>query len=348
MIKKSHYAVIAIIAISFILYSSIKPIYHTEINEKLFEDYNVTIYRDNWGVPHIFGIKDEDTAYGLAFAHAEDDFETIQNIILASKGRLAQEHGKVGAANDYMVQLLKINDVVNNNIDQVSNNISEICDAYADGLNHYALINPDKVIRGFFPVSGKDIIAGFVHRMPLMFGLDNILSDLAQNKKPYLSVNLDSGNQTQFDQKLLGSNVVAVNPSRSADGHTRIAINSHQPWTGPVAWYEVHLKSEEGLDIVGGLFPGSPVVFLGHNRNIAWSHTVNRPDLIDVYELEMHPDEKNKYFFQGRWEMLEVSKAKMPVKLWGPFQWTFTKEILWSVHGPVIKNDLGYFAIRYS
>ena len=193
MFKKSHYAVIAIIAISFILYSSIKPIYHTGINEKLFEDYNVTIYRDNWGVPHIFGIKDEDTAYGLAFAHAEDDFETIQNIILASKGRLAQEHGKVGAANDYMVQLLKINDVVNNNIDQVSNHISEICDAYADGLNHYALINPDKVIRGFFPVSGKDIIAGFVHRMPLMFGLDNILSDLAQNKKPYLSVNLDSG-----------------------------------------------------------------------------------------------------------------------------------------------------------
>ena len=115
-----------------------------------------------------------------------------------------------------------------------------------------------------------------------------------------------------------------------------------------MAWYEVHLKSEEGLDIGGGLFPGSPVVFLGHNRNIAWSHTVNRPDLIDVYELEMHPDEKNKYFFQGRWEMLEVSKAKIPVKLWGPFQWTFTKEILWSVHGPVIKNDLGYFAIRYS
>ena len=77
--------------------------------------------------------------------------------------------------------------------------------------------------------------------MPLMFGLDNILSDLAQNKKPYLSANINPRNQTQFDQKLLGSNVVAVNPSRSADGHTRIAINSHQPWTGPVAWYVVHL-----------------------------------------------------------------------------------------------------------
>ena len=348
MFKKWYYAAIVIIAILFIVNNSIRPIYHTQINEKLFEDYTVTIYRDNWGVPHIFGMKDKDTAYGLAFAHAEDDLETIQNIILASKGNLAQVHGKVGAANDYMVQLLKINDVVNDNIDQVSKDIVAICDAYADGLNHYALINPDKVIRGLFPVSGKDIIAGFVHRMPLMFGLDNVLSDLAQNKKPSFSANIDSGNQTQFDQTLLGSNVVAVGPSRSADGHTRIAINSHQPWTGPVAWYEVHLKSEEGLDIVGGLFPGSPVVFLGHNRNIGWSHTVNRPDLIDVYELEMHPDDKNKYFFQGRWEKLEVTKAKIPVKLWGPFRWTFTEEILWSVHGPVIKNDLGYFAVRYS
>ena len=187
MFKKWYYAAIVIIAILFIVNNSIRPIYHTQINEKLFENYTVTIYRDNWGVPHIFGMKDKDTAYGLAFAHAEDDFETIQNIILASKGNLAQVHGKVGAANDYMVQLLKINDVVNDNIDQVSKDIVAICDAYADGLNHYALINPDKVIRGLFPVSGKDIIAGFVHRMPLMFGLDNVLSDLAQNKKPSLS-----------------------------------------------------------------------------------------------------------------------------------------------------------------
>ena len=349
MLKSRYYASFAIIAaILFIVYNLIKPIYHATINKELFKNYSVTIYRDNWGVPHIFGTKDKDTAYGLAFAHAEDDFKTIQNIILASKGRLAQEHGKVGAGNDYMVQLLKIEKVVNDNINQVSKEVRAMCDGYADGLNHYAYNNPDQVIRGLFPVSGKDIIAGFVHRMPLMFGLDNILSDLASNKKPYLAANLDTQEKNQFEQRLLGSNVVAVSPARSADGHTRIAINSHQPWTGPVAWYEAHLKSEEGLDIVGGLFPGSPVVFLGHNRNLGWSHTVNRPDLIDVYELQMHPDEKNKYLFQGRWESLEEKKAIIPVKLWGPFSWKFSKEILWSVHGPVVKNDHGYFAVRYA
>ena len=338
-----------IILIVILIYSLYTPLYHNPITQESFQDYKVTIYRDNWGVPHIVGNKDKDSIYGLAFAHAEDDFNTIQDIILASKGKLAKKYGKDGAPNDYMVQLLKIWEVVENNYtSQLSPDIREICDAYADGLNHYALLNPKKIVRGLFPVAGKDIVAGFVHRTPLMFGLDDVLSKLASNNELTIAQNDFNVNNQPFDQTLLGSNVIAVSPNRSADGHTRIAINSHQPWSGPVAWYEAHLKSNEGLNIVGGLFPGSPVVFVGHNQNLGWSHTVNRPDLIDVYELQIHPENKNKYLFQGRWEELEVSKAILPVKIFGPLSWKFKKEILWSVHGPVIRNDSGTFAIRYS
>jgi len=338
-----------IILIVILIYSLYTPLYHNPITQESFQDYKVTIYRDNWGVPHIVGNKDKDSIYGLAFAHAEDDFNTIQDIILASKGKLAKKYGKDGAPNDYMVQLLKIWEVVENNYtSQLSPDIREICDAYADGLNHYALLNPKKIVRGLFPIAGKDIVAGFVHRTPLMFGLDDVLSKLASNNELTIAQNDFNVNNQPFDQTLLGSNVIAVSPNRSADGHTRIAINSHQPWSGPVAWYEAHLKSNEGLNIVGGLFPGSPVVFVGHNQNLGWSHTVNRPDLIDVYELQIHPENKNKYLFQGRWEELEVSKAILPVKIFGPLSWKFKKEILWSVHGPVIRNDSGTFAIRYS
>ena len=69
------------------------PLFNESITKKDFLSYNVTIYRDTWGVPHIFGEKDKDTAYGLAYAHAEDDFKTIQDIMLALKGRLALEYG---------------------------------------------------------------------------------------------------------------------------------------------------------------------------------------------------------------------------------------------------------------
>ena len=325
------------------------PRFNQSIKIDAYNDYDVNIYRDTWGVPHIFGEKDKDTAYGLAYAHAEDDFKTIQDILLGLRGKLATVYGKDGAPNDFMVQLLRIWEVVENHYEyDLAEDVRSICESYADGLNHYAFLHPNEVVRGLFPVSGKDIVAGFVHRTPLMFGLDRVLGKLASSEKPDFAFDNKTIKSGPFDQTLLGSNVVAVAPSRSADGYTRIAINSHQPWTGPVAWYEAHLHSEEGWNMNGGLFPGSPVIFVGHNENIGWSHTVNSPDLIDVYELEIHPEDKNRYFIHGRWEELEVREALITVKLWGPFKWTIKRETLWSVQGPVIRNPHGTYAVRFS
>ena len=248
-----------------------------------------------------------------------------------------------------MVQLLKIWDIVETNYNKgLSTDVIRISEAYADGINHFISLNPDLVYKGTFPINGKDIIAGFIHRMPLMFGLDKVLGELASNQNPNKKVEISKSDSKQFGQKMLGSNVVAVAPNRSSDNHTRILINSHQPWTGPVAWYEAHLNSNEGWNMIGGLFPGSPVVFVGHNENIGWSHTVNNPDLIDVYELEINPDNPDQYYFDGQYENLEISEAKIKVKIWGPIQWTFKRKIFRSKHGPVIKNDHGSFAIRYA
>jgi len=325
------------------------PKFNLPIKVDSYNDYDVNIYRDTWGVPHIFGEKDRDTAYGLAYAHAEDDFKTIQDILLSLRGKLATVYGKDGAPNDYLVQLLRIWEVVESHYEyDLAKNVRSICESYADGLNHYAVLHPNEVVRGLFPVSGKDIVAGFVHRTPLMFGLDRVLEKLTSSEKPDFAFDYKTIKSGPFDQALLGSNVVAVAPSRSADGYTRIAINSHQPWTGPVAWYEAHLHSEEGWNMNGGLFPGSPVIFVGHNENIGWSHTVNSPDLIDVYELEIHPEDKNRYYIHGSWEELEVREARITVKLWGPFKWTIKRETLWSVQGPVIRNPHGTYAVRFS
>ena len=325
------------------------PKFNLPIKVDSYNDYDVNIYRDTWGVPHIFGEKDRDTAYGLAYAHAEDDFKTIQDILLSLRGKLATVYGKDGAPNDYIVQLLRIWEVVESHYEyDLAKNVRSICESYADGLNHYAVLHPNEVVRGLFPVSGKDIVAGFVHRTPLMFGLDRVLEKLTSSEKPDFAFDYKTVKSGPFDQALLGSNVVAVAPSRSADGYTRIAINSHQPWTGPVAWYEAHLHSEEGWNMNGGLFPGSPVIFVGHNENIGWSHTVNSPDLIDVYELEIHPEDKNRYYIHGSWEELEVREARITVKLWGPFKWTIKRETFWSVQGPVIRNPHGTYAVRFS
>ena len=145
-----------------------------------------------------------------------------------------------------------------------------------------------------------------------------------------------------------GSNVFAVSSSRSEDEKIRLAINSHQPWDGPFAWYEAHIHSEEGWNMTGGLFPGSPIVLVGHNEHLGWGHTVNAPDLVDVYELEIHPDDPYLYKYDGEWNSLRVKKVPIKVKLFGPFSWTFKKEVLWSVHGPVLRGKHATYAIRYA
>jgi penicillin amidase/acyl-homoserine-lactone acylase len=314
--------------------------------------YDVRILRDTWGIPHVFGETDADVAYGLAYAHAEDDFATLQDSLLAARGRLATVYGRRAAANDYMVHLFRVWDVVEERYEtDLSPEMRAVCEGYAEGVNHYGALHPGELRSGILPIRCEDVVAGFVHKVPLFFGVDRTLSEL-MGPEPRLEaserVDARSAPGDVGRQPGTGSNAFAIAPSRSADGKTRLCSNSHQPWEGPVAWYEVHVHSEQGWDMYGGLFPGSPVVFNGYNRHLAWTSTNNHPDLVDVYRLEINPENPDQYRFDGEWRDLEVRSAPIEVKLWGPISWTFDREVLWSVHGPVLRRPHGTYAIRYA
>jgi acyl-homoserine-lactone acylase len=303
-------------------------------------EYDVRILRDEWGVPHVFGATDADVAFGLAYAHAEDDFLTIQQSLLAARGQLASVYGKDAAPNDYMVHLLRIWDVVEAGYSSdLSPQVQAICEAYAAGLNHYAALHSGEALPGIFPVSGKDVVAGSVHKSPLFFGLDRTLAELFEEER---------AKPVSSHSEPTGSNTFAVSPRRSSGGQTFLAVNSHQPWEGPVTWYEAHLHSDEGWDAVGGLFPGMPVITHGHNRNLGWAFTVNSPDLTDVYVLDVNPEHPNQYRFDGQWLDLEVRQAPIEVKLLGRLRWTVKEEVLWSVYGPVVRQPHGTYALRYA
>lgn len=328
--------------------------------EAVHDHYNVVIRRDNLGVPHIFGQTDADAAYGLGYAHAEDDFQTIQQALVAARGKLGVAYGIDAAPNDYMVQLLRIWDVVDEKYDTIPPNVQAIMQGYADGLNYYAALHEDEVLLPeLFPLSGRDVVADFIHRVPLFFGLDGALGELfAETRQKTVSqkeardwrleTNLQSPASSLPPTVKFGSNVIAVGPTRSANGETFLAINSHQPWEGPVAWYEAHMHSEEGWNMVGGLLPGSPTITHGHNEHLGYAFTVNSPDLIDIYVLEMNPDNPDQYLFDGEWRDLEVGEAPITVTLFGRFRWTVKQEVLWSVYGPTVRQDHGVYALRYA
>jgi penicillin amidase/acyl-homoserine-lactone acylase len=322
------------------------------------DEYHVRILRDTWGVPHIFGVTDADAAFGLAYANAEDDFLTIQQLLAAGRGQLAALNGPDSAPVDYMVQLLRVWDVVNEKYDSdLSPETRAIVEAYAAGLNRYAGLHPKEALPGLFPVTGKDVVASAVFKTPLFFGLDKTLTELFADKRqkevsprPQTDLwDLENPASLKFNiQDLFGSNVFAVSPARSVNGETFLNVNSHQPWTGPVAWYEAHVHSEQGWDMVGGTFPGVPVIIHGHNRNLGWAFTVNHPDLTDVYVLDINPQNPNQYKFDGQWRDLEVRSAPITVKLIGRLKWTVKQEVLWSVYGPVVRRLHGTYAIRYA
>lgn len=313
--------------------------------------YQVRIVRDAWGVPHIRGKRDADVAYGLAFAHSEDDFLTIQKVLLATRGTLAAVDGMDAAPVDFMAQWMGVWEAVEAGYEsQLSPEVRAISEAYAAGVNHYAALHPEEVLPGAIPAHGKDLVAGFTLKMPLFYGLQSTLLELFDEERQRelaLAPSDRAFHLTDEPQPILGSNAVAVGPARSADGATRLLVNSHQPYTGPVAWYEVRLQSEEGWDVAGGVFPGSPVMLHGTNRNLGWASTVNQPDLADVYILDVDPDNPNRYRVDGTWHELEVGQARFSVRLFGRLRWTVGRELLRSMHGPVIRADHGTYALRF-
>src|SRR5262245_13543783 len=148
------------------------------------KQYDVHIKRDTFGVPHVIGPRDADVAFGLAFAHSEDDFATLQQVALAARGQLAATEGPKAAVADYLVHLLRVWEPVNAKYDTgLPADVRQILEAYADGVNCYAALHPDQVIRGVLPLTGKDIAAGFVFKTPFFFGLDRALLKLNAPQK---------------------------------------------------------------------------------------------------------------------------------------------------------------------
>lgn len=318
----------------------------------LKDKYDVRILRDTYGVPHIFGKRDVDTAFGLAFANSEDDWVNMQDALLVTRGQMAAVHGKGFAEYDYILQAFRVREFVKEKYDTIAPDVRAIIEAYADGATYVAALHPEKSLMFTLPVTPQDIVAGATFKSPFFYEFNKQLQALfqdARDPKDVAHAAVDTRMASLLTGGLpIGSNGFAVAPKRSADGATRLCINSHQPWEGQVTWYEAALHSDEGWNMTGATFPGGPVIFVGHDEAKGWVHTVNRPDLADVYTLEINPGNKYQYKFDGQWKDFERGTASIKVKLLGPISWTFHRELLWSIHGPVFDTPNGMVAVKFA
>ena len=333
--------------------------------------YTADISRDEFGVPHIHGKTDSDVAFGVAYAHAEDDFSTLQDVVAMTRGRYGAIAGQDGAGIDFAYHFVGARATAHKHYGELPADVRSVLDAYASGLNRYAALHPGELkLARLFPVNGEDIATGFALRQPFFFGLDRVLGPLAEGKpqlpehgpsltraapadiqhgggdqmvpEPAMPLPLPMGSVAESS----GSNAFAITPQRGGDGVTRLISNSHQPYRGGVAWYELEIDSDSGWHFAGATFPGSPYPFLGHNENLGWTNTVNRADLIDLYKLEVDGDASH-YKLDGKWVPLEKQRVWLPVRF-GPLALPIPRTVWRAAQGPALVTPSGAYAVRYA
>ncbi|HEX4957775.1 MAG TPA: penicillin acylase family protein, partial [Lacibacter sp.] len=286
-----------VICALFVL-SSFYGVAQSPINPK-----NITIVRDSFGVPHIFAKTDAEVSYGLAWAQAEDDFKSLQDVVLPAKGFMGRVLGKAGAAGDYAFALFRCREITKEKWNTLSPGFIKLIEGYVQGINDYAATHKNEWLhKDLFPITTEDYIASSVLALTVFNGADDMLRSIYANKI-WLAPDMNNTNK--------GSNSMSVHPSKTTTGEAFLLVNAHQPNTGPQAFYEAHISSEEGLNVTGGLLAGGPCILHGVNEHLGWAHTVNYCDRVDVFQLEINPENKNQYRFDGQWMNLEQKKIKL-------------------------------------
>lgn len=308
---------------------------------------HVSIVRDSFGVPHIFGKTDADCAYGLAWANAEDAFHETQDLLYVAKGFMGRKGGVEGVKADFFVHAIGVRKLVDERYDKdLTPEFKKYINGFTQGLNAYAKAHPDEVkIKKAFPVTEKDVISSFVTVMSFLIGAQNEVGHAVGGK--YDSTVIDF----RINQPTIGSNAFAAKSSLLKEGKTFLCINPHMQMDGVLSFYEMHLQSEEGLNMQGPTFHGASSHAMGVNPNLGWAFTWNYFDRVDIYKLKMHPKKKLQYEFDGKYETLEKRPVWLKVNLAkkGKFVLPVRKVTYWSKYGCTLKSDKSdnYYAVRF-
>jgi acyl-homoserine-lactone acylase len=214
-----------------------------------FDPMKIDIVRDSFGIPHIFGKTDAEVAYGLAWATAEDDVDNAQFMLSAMKGRLGARNGVDGAKIDFAVQFLGVVDYVDEVYEhEIPEDFKRVLEGYAAGANAYFAAYPDKLwSKKLLPIRPQHLVAGYMLGMALMGGVEGTVRKMVDGRIVADLPKPEDG---------IGSNAFAFNSRKTKEGSTFLAVNAHQPIEGLLSWYEAHVCSEEGWNILGALFHG--------------------------------------------------------------------------------------------
>ena len=318
----------AVLLIIFVSGCASPPPPISEIDRLTARAERVEIIRDDFGVPHIYGITDADAVFGLLYAQAEDDFKRVERNYIWAIGRLAEVQGEKALYSDLRVRLFMTVEQAKLAYQNSPAALKDLCDAFADGLNYYLATHPDVK---------PALLTQFEPWMPMFFSEGSIGGDIEQISEKGVEA-FYGGRADYLDTPDLasaepsGSNGFAISGKLTQSGDTMLLINPH------TSFYfrpEVHVVSEEGLNAYGAVTWGQFFVYQGFNQKNGWMHTSTRVDFMDEYlETIIERGEDLYYLYEG--EELKVHTSNITLKYRDADTYKFkTFPTFRTHHGPV-------------
>jgi acyl-homoserine-lactone acylase len=288
---------------------------------------------DTWGVPHVYGRTVEDVGYGYGWAQAQAHGDALLRLYGLARGRAAEYWGERHAAADRIMRTMGIPDAGRVGYEAQEGAFRRYLEAFAAGVNAYARAHPEAIadsVEAVLPVTGADLVA-HGHRVMFIF-----LAMTGGNPPVVLANGLPPGAAP-------GSNAWAIAPRRSASGNAMLLANPHLPWNEDLMRFtEAHLVGP-GMDVSGVTLVGLPVIAIGFNDRLGWSHTVNTIDALDAFTLRLA---EGGYGMNGEVRPFETRTDTLRIRQADGTLRAEALTIRSSVHGPVLSaNDTAATAV---
>jgi acyl-homoserine lactone acylase PvdQ len=325
---------------------------------------NTNIIRDEWGIPHIYGKTDADAVFGLMYAQCEENFPQIEKNYLEMLGRssevannwTSQMQGDPYA--DLMMKLIQDSAAAMLDFNNSPDWFKKLLIAHADGLNYYLKMHPDvqpKIITHYEPwfhlmwtdgsvsptryggIRRKDVFDFYKIQDSILKTVtgENVAAQVSNTFNVSDSRSIAWANIDDYaveEKTLKGSNGFAIAPNHSKNGNAMLYINPHVPF---YFRSEMHMVSEEGLNVYGAVTWGQMFIYQGFNERAGWMHTSSYADVADVY-VETVKQENGKWFylFDNKWLPIKERKitSGLPVKTFTTYQ---------THHGPIMGSKDG-------
>jgi acyl-homoserine-lactone acylase len=304
---------------------------------------NVTITRDNWGIPHIKGKTDADAVFGMLYAQAEDDFNRIERNYINAMGRLAEDLGEDELYRDLRMKLFIQPKQIKKQYEESPQWLRKLMVAFADGLNYYLYTHPEvkpKVITRFEPwmalTFSEGSIGGDIERGVNMARL----AEFYGNDMANVSFNNDLlTTANQLNAEPGGSNGFAIAPSRTKNGNALLLVNPH---TSFYFRHEAHVQSEEGLNAYGASTWGQFFIYQGFNERVGWMHTSTYVDVIDEYiETVIEKEDGLHYVYGDEHRKLKTRLIELPYKAKDGTMQQKQVTAYFTHRGPIVRSHNG-------